>query len=367
MAPHLDSLTGDASPRDPESSDHALTVIAGSPRERGRRYGQRFRTAIQAFLDRELYQAFTVQPPGRESVLRYAEACHRAIERFSPEIAEEMEGMAEGAQIQIEEMALLTLHEELWHQGVLPEVTKCTAFAAGPPDTVDGCAYVGQNWDWMPGVYGLSHVLLWQRSEGPSVLAYAYPGLWVSAGLNSAGVALCWTSGLGLGIAGPRIGIPSYVLIAQMLYQETLAAAIEEARRAQHAGWFTFLLADAEGTLVNVEGTPGALVIEAAQGHVARVYYGSRQMTDTPEGQAVAFHPQCQRMWDLLGREQGRLDRETLQGFFGDHASTICKHGSTLDSMLFDCARREACISRGPGCSGRWQTFRFEGETPGQR
>ena len=63
-------------------------------------------------------------------------------------------------------------------------------------------------------------------------------------GLNSAGLALCWTWGDGMGIKSPRVGIPAYVLIAQMLYQDSLDAALEEVQRATHAGWFAFVLAD---------------------------------------------------------------------------------------------------------------------------
>ena len=103
-------------------------------------------------------------------------------------------------------------------------------------------------------VYGLSSMLLWKRPEGPSVLAYSYPGLWVGAGLNSAGLALCWTWGNDMGIKGPRVGIPSYVLIAQMLYQNTLEAALDEAERAHHAGWFAFVLGDAKGTWLPSRG-----------------------------------------------------------------------------------------------------------------
>lgn len=45
---------------------------------------------------------------------------------------------------------------------------------------------------------------LWKRAAGPSVLAYSYPGLWISAGLNSSGIALCWTSAA-LDVPGPRV------------------------------------------------------------------------------------------------------------------------------------------------------------------
>jgi hypothetical protein len=186
----------------------------------------------------------------------------------------------------------------------------------------------------------------------------------MGAGLNSAGLALCWTWGDTRGIKGPRIGIPSYVLIPQLLYQDTFAAALEEARRAQHAGWFTFVLADGEGQIANIEGTPERLVVDTMRGHVARADFGSREITGAREGEPAKLHPQCQRMYDLLVRDRGKLDRATLQTFFGDHESTICKHanatGFTLDSMLFNTTTREAYISRGPGCLGRWTRFGFE-------
>jgi hypothetical protein len=276
--------------------------------------------------------------------------------------------MAEGSGLRLEEIVLATQHEEYYHRGVLPAISHCTAIAVGPPDTTDGDTYVGQSWDWFNDVFGWSAMLLWKRKEGPSVLAYSYPGLWVSAGLNSAGVALCWTSTDGLaGAPGPRIGIPTYVLIAHMLYQPSLAAAVEEARRAEPAGWFTFLLADKSGRLVNVESSPRQKVVEFYKGHVARTYYGTRQMTGTPEGMPVKFHPQVQRMYDLLEGSAGRLDRAKLQGFYGDHQSTICKHyngspagGSTLDVMLFNTTAREAFITRGPACQPHWQKLTFE-------
>ena len=127
--------------------------------------------------------------------------CAKVIGTECPVIADELEGMAEGSGLRLEEHVLLTLHEELYHRGVLPPVSHCTAVAVGKPETRDGIAYVGQTWDWMPSVAGMSTMLEWRRSDGPSVLAYAFPGLWVGAGLNANGLALCWTSA-DLGVVG---------------------------------------------------------------------------------------------------------------------------------------------------------------------
>lgn len=350
----------------PVAPDHALTVISGTARERGRNYGKRFADVIGRFFEEEILKKFVTAKVTRDDLLRYADLCFREVRKFSALIAEELGGIAEGAGLRVEEAVLLTLHEELYHRGDLPTVAHCTAMAAGPPDTCDGNAYVGESWDWMKSVFGLSSMLLWKRTDGPSVLAYSYPGLWISAGLNSAGLALCWTSAE-LKVPGARVGIPSYALIAHLLYQSSLKDAAEEARRAPRAGWFSFVMADGDGQLASIEGSPQEIAVEFSRGHLARVYYGTRQMTRTPPGQPVPRHPQCQRMCDLLAAGKGRLDAATLQSCFGDHQAPICKHltpkrgGGTLDVMLFNTTRREAYMTRGPACRGRWKTFRFTG------
>src|SRR5437660_1430102 len=89
------SLLGNAAAADkkppPKPPDHTLTVIAGKPRERGRQYGQKFKDGIHAFLDREIYTAFSKKSPAKDEMLRYAGACNKAIKEYSPIIADELE------------------------------------------------------------------------------------------------------------------------------------------------------------------------------------------------------------------------------------------------------------------------------------
>ena len=344
----------------PQAPDHSLVVISGTPRERGRAYGRRFSGQIREFVDKEILAAFKSPKAGRDALLRYAAACLGPIRRLSPTIAEEMEGMAEGTGLRLEEIVLVSLHEELWHRGELPSGDHCTATAVGPPVTVDGSTYVALSWDWFTQLYGKSQVLLWDRKEGPAVLSYSYPGLWIGAGVNSAGIALAWTSIGDIKTPKLSIGVPSYVLIAHLLYQPTLKAVEEEARRAGQAGWFTLVMADGSGQLLNLESSPEKIAIERDRGSLVRVYYGSREMTRTPPGKPVPRHPQCRRMMDLVSGSKGKINLSTVQGFYGDHQSTICKHFNTLDAMVFNATRREAHITRGPGCLGRWQRFCFD-------
>jgi isopenicillin-N N-acyltransferase-like protein len=365
----------------PKVPDLTLTLISGKPRERGRQYGQKFKDAIAAFLDREIYQPHDKRRKdvSRNDLLAFAGACGKELKSYAPSLFEEYEGEAEGSGLKLEEVLLLSLHEECGRLSAsLTTSEHCTVFAAGSKVTRDGATYIGQNWDWMPSVYGLSSMVHWQRSEGPSVLGYAYPGLWVGAGLNSAGIALCWTSGTMRGsmrrVKGPRVGIPSYALLTHLLYQDTLEGALQEAERAKHAGWFVFVLADGKGQLATVEATPERMVIKRPRDFTANADFACREIVGGPEDKPLQMIPRAQRMHDLLGSVRGKLDRKTLQGFFADHhfadpsdaRTTICLHpgtklgGFTLDSMLFNCTALEAYVERGPACSNRWQTFTFK-------
>ena len=339
--------------RRPEAPAHDLTVISGKPRDRGRAYGVKFKDPIRSFLDREILAAFASEKhPTKDEMLRYAAACAKEVRSYSPIVFDELEGMAEGSGLRIEEAVLITLHEELWHRGVLPAAEHCTAVALGPEEGQEGSTFVGQTWDWMESVYGLSTMLHWKREEGPSLLAYAYPGLWAGAGLSSAGVALTWTSA---GSGGPRVGIPSYVLIAHMLYQESLEAALDEARRARNAGFFTFVLGDGEGRLANVEGSPAGIAVEEGRGRLVRHNYGSRKMTGAPEGKAAPVNERCGRVNEILDKSSKADRRAALDLVFGDAGIG----GGALDVIVFDATRREAHVSRGPGDLRRWKRFTF--------
>jgi hypothetical protein len=334
--------------------------IAGSPRERGRAYGRRFAAATRGFLDREIYGVFRDRFFPKDDLLRYAAACFREVRKECPIIADEMEGMAEGSGLTIEEHVLITLHEELYHRGVLPPVPHCTAIGLSPPET-PGATYIAQTWDWMPSVAGTSSMLTWRRQEGPSLLAYAFPGLWAGAGLNSAGIALVWTSAaLGKPKQMPRVGLPTYVMLAHLLYQPNLSEVAGAAKRNRHAGWFTIVLGDGEGRLLNVEGSPEGITCEESRGRLVRIGFGTRERSATPSTAQVPRHPRRVVTERLLDKTRGKTDAATLKGAFGNPAAGICDGKNTIDLMVFDTTRRAALLSRGPSYGVSWTEYQFK-------
>ena len=159
---------------------------------------------------------------------------------------------------------------------------------------------------------------------------------------------------------GVRVGVPSYAMLTHLLYQESLDAAVAEAKRNKHAGWFTFVLGDGKGNLVNIEGSPEGIAVEPAKGRLFRVGYGSRKMSKTPADRPVAFHPRCQKMDELLASAAGKVDVKAMQRFFADPKCEISVGKPTIDMMVFDTTNRAAYLSRGPSYKVDWRKFTFD-------
>jgi hypothetical protein len=149
------------------------------------------------------------------------------------------------------------------------------------------------------------------------------------------------------------------LLIAHLLAQKDMDAVVREVRKNRHAGWFTFVLADGDGRLVNVEGSPGRVVVEPARDRLVRVSYGSREMTGVRAGEPVPLHPRCQAMYDLLGGSAGKNDQARLQEYFADPRHKINVGKGTIDMMVFDTTARAAFLSRGPSYEVSWRKFEF--------
>src|SRR5262245_28454757 len=88
------------------TTDPAIPILSGKPRERGKEYGRRFKGEVATFRDREFGKA--LQPPAtKEKVLKYADQCGRKIRAYAPAVMEELEGIAEGSGLSLEEIVLL--------------------------------------------------------------------------------------------------------------------------------------------------------------------------------------------------------------------------------------------------------------------
>src|SRR5262245_16035282 len=120
-------------------------------------------------------------------------------ETHLPRVIEELRGCADGAHVPFDALFLMSIEELLSE-----EVRGCSDLAAAPPATRDGHVWLAHNNDL--GCSTEEHVFLTHfRVKGePEILAVTIGGLFISVGMNNAGVAL---TGNQLGANDSRVGV----------------------------------------------------------------------------------------------------------------------------------------------------------------
>ena len=267
--------------------------------ECGEAYGQALEARIMGFCRQE------VRPDA--SHLQYAARCWSHVQRSAPASARFLKGLAKGARLSIEHLTLLALHEEIVHQH------HCTAFAATGAATRGGNTIVGMNWDWGPNLYPWPGLLKLAVKGSPRTAAYHYPGLWASAGINEHGLAFMWTGSGYHPRLQPGVGVPTYILIAEILRQSTVERALAFLKRTKHAGSFIFFLGDAGGATAVVEGMPGRLAIERGDPALSRAnHYACDDLVrcsqqHLPRAEDMTTLQRARRMAQLMEQHHGQI------------------------------------------------------------
>jgi isopenicillin-N N-acyltransferase like protein len=341
----------------------SLLELSGDAYERGQKYGAQFKRLIARMIEEEFYKEFQGKVT-KDELLRRAKRYAPFVEGYSPEIAEELKGMADGSGRSYEEIVMVNALEErdsLRGRG-------CTAFASAGKATKDGKTYLGQNWDgseseWWGGELGL--LLTVKRKEGVDILDYTNPGILACAGVNSKGISICWNTVPRLDL---KVGVPTYIIVAEVLRQKTIGDAINAVIRAERAGCFNFVIAD-ETELYDIEATPTDIDIAYSDEHIAHAnhfvsqkFYSKQAIPNSDIGMASTI-VRHNRMSTLLKQKFGRIGLDDCKEFLKDHVNypaSICRHpdcGLTLDSWVIVPADREFWIAHGPPCQHEFEKY----------
>jgi len=342
-----------------------LFEISGEARERGFQYGEKCKESISRFVD-SFYTDFKDKKNlSKPEVLRYARKYTPYIEGYSPEVMEEIKGIAEGSERQLEEIVMISMHEEK-----LSFTGSCTALGATGAATVGGETFVGQNWDvgskdWWEG--DMPFLLKVNRSAGPDFLAYVYPGMQSCAGMNSEGICLSWNSVPRVEL---KIGVPTYILVTEILRQRSIGDAVDAILRAERAGCFNFIVGD-KTEIYNIEATPSDVdlrYVETYLGHanhfVSNKLAGLQDMSKM-RASTIIRHDRMNRM---LHEKCGKIALDDCMDMFKDHVnfpSSICSHpepergktGLTWASWVQVPKKGEWWISHGPPCVNEFKKF----------
>ncbi len=368
-----------------------LLRLAGGPRQIGEGHGRAAADLVAHNLDLYFRRFAGEVCLSRDEVLGRTERMWPGVRASSAAFAEMVEGLADGAGQPVLEIAALNLRYELFYGefsrlarqelgGTSAPGQECTLVAVAPEASGDGHLWIGENWDWIPGVAGLLvHVT---RPDGLRVLCFTEAGIaGGKIGLNSAGIGLAVSGLTSADDDWTRPGRPFHLRTWEALCSATLEAALWAVTQGGHACSANFLLGHAEGagkgTVVDLEVAPyGVCALSPARGTLAHANHfrdPDRLGVWQPitEEWRSTFH-RCARAERLLEEAAGRgpIPSDALLAILRDHdgqPESICRHPNpalpeadryqTGVSMLMDLHAGHALVAAGPPCASGRDTY----------
>ncbi len=305
----------------------------GKPFEVGQQIGSALADEI-----RQLLQLHSI--PDRFSSAEhksYLERILNNIRQAAPELVEEMEGLAEGAQVPAEHIFMLNCLVELAsHQ--------CTVFAFA--DAAGG-PLVGKTNDLNPNEISAYAVLVIDIPGQAQLLSATWPGtVWGTMCVNEHGVAI---AGASVGTAERNDdGVPSNmaarIVLSQARSVDDVIDRLAEVEIICHP--FNWIVADEKRALV-VERSVYKMAVRQPEDGLLRAtnHYLSADLaelvTRTPE-QLENSRQRYEKIGHLAG--QGEHNQEKALQILTDHTppAPICRHGGDPDAAF----TTAACILR---------------------
>jgi isopenicillin-N N-acyltransferase like protein len=230
-----------------ESSEHSLGStklrvldLEGTPRNRGLIHGRTMKEQIHrivALWKAELAGAFKTDADRFIAELIRRTDFVSAMSKWTPELLEEIRGLAEGAEIDFETALALQLPDECFVHGASIVGEHCSSL--GLSKNAVGPTIIAQNMDTPPFADGFQLVLHVKDANLESfVLTQA--GCIGLNGMNSRAIAICCNSLWQLN--GSRDGLPVACIVRGVLQQRSEEDAIAFLRKVKHASGQNYVI-----------------------------------------------------------------------------------------------------------------------------
>ncbi len=353
-----------------------LVQAKGSRYAIGFEHGRQVRDLVRGTLGWSLEQVEAGGVGPREA-RRHALALLDVVQASTPDLVDEVRGIADGAGLSIEDAAVINTRYELLvlsgSDRARPHVTgaECTLFGLEASRTADGQPIIGQNVDLRPESRPYWIMLDVTPDGGPRVLTATLAGMLAQEGINSHGLALC---GSMVRCAGWRKGYPTRKFLRRrVLEQPTVEAGAQTIRATpSRASSHNLLLADASGRVADIETTVDEVQVLAPHDgiltHANHYLCASFQPENRVVGDYLAnTRVRCDRMREQLECGERPLAVDDLVAILGDHANgghAICRHAGVDDTgaetnvaVISEPAQRRMHVAFGPPCETAFTTY----------
>ena len=349
-----------------------LLEVSGSPTERGQAHGEAFKELIRdlvAINFEDMLHA-TQGYLTKERVYEIVSTYTGPTRDYAPDLFEELEGIAEAADVPLEDLlalnAFLELHD-YYSDAFL--VSGCTSFMV-PGSTSGEGALIAQNYD-LSSIYAAAAILVKVKNDhAPDALFYTSAGMLGCAGVNDAGIGVVINNLVPSDASG---GVLYPFIIRRILESVRIGDAIDAVVAKPRASGMNYVICDENGEIYDLETTAEEYeVICPFDGPMA---HSNHYLTDR-------LKPFERRQWDQRGQSilrWGRATRllkscdkrnaDTLKNMLSDRVNApmgICRHneihngeacGQTIAGIVLDLPGRKAWFTKGPPGENEWVEY----------
>jgi len=351
-----------------------LVRVSGTHREMGQQIGEACKKQVQHSISNgrallaDAYEQLELTWEGAQIQAR--KYIPFAQERYL-QYVEEMTGVAEGAGVAFEDLAVMNAMEAVTSDAL--HLTRCTSMAVNDERTADGHVLLAHNEDWVPEDEDDVFIIHATPKTEPPFLAMTYGGLLPNIGINAYGIAQLCDS---VYPNDSRIGTPRLVVSRAVLASKTPDEAIRHMLSAQRAAGYNHLLAHESGELYSVEVSARRFsILYGEDGYIVHTNHytapAMQQVESEPEDM-VASRVRYYRALRLVKRENLHT-LKTLQAIQRDHvnfSNSICNHSidatnpldreKTVNAMVIDLTTREIHIAWGNPCENPYHTYHLD-------
>ena len=356
-----------------------FTIQGKTPRERGADYGSQCRELIHGVLERYITffnsgHAAVSWDDAREISKKFVPF----IKAYSPELLEELEGVAEGSGASFDELLTLNSRSEAMtlvrrEKSDEEELDGCSSVAVLPDASADGHTILAQNWDtytWQE--YG-TVILQVMKDDGADMMIVTEAGQLARYGMNQAGLALGVNS-LHKTCNAKVFGVPSVFVRRKFLEQDRYVDAVNKIFGAESMLPMYYAAACGAGDAMGFEKLErGQLVLYPENGlishsnHIKHPKYGYQ--VDALGGTLYSDR----RILRHLAPKVGSITREDIIEAFKDHFGfpfSVCRHGderkkeldkiSTLGCIVMDATDKRLWACKGTPCCGQFREYAWD-------
>ncbi|MBA7465508.1 MAG: hypothetical protein GH158_03260 [Dehalococcoidia bacterium] len=348
--------------------------VKGKPFERGKQYGSQAQTMVRKNLELYFDLWGSLWGAKRPEVLKHCSSLVPVIGEYDAEILEELQGIAKGSELSLEEIvALNARYEMVFAQSAVAEAGGgCTSIAAMPTVTRNGHTILGQNWDYKERFQGQSVILEVEPEGRPNIVMHTEAGTMAHKGMNSAGLGICLNA-----LVSSRdkfeATIPFLIVGRAILNADSFSRAVKAVLNARVTVSFNFLIAHRDGEAIDLEVSPIDVgFLHPDEGILTHsnhfIALNNRpDMVDVFKATAPDTLFRAERARHLIELERGKIDVGSFQRVFRDHFSypnSICRHVdtreeeprhlATLSSAIMDLTARAFYLTEGTPCQNAY-------------